>query len=62
MQQICFLNLLMKFVIYALLSCCYFSTKNLLWAQFSYKTETSWIFGLDYLETLFSSSIQVPLF
>lgn len=62
MQQIRFLNLLMKFVIYALLSCCYFSTKNLLWARFSYKIETSWSFGLGHLETLLFSSVQVPFF
>lgn len=62
MQQIHFLNLLMKFIIYALLSCCYFSIKNLLQAGFSYKTETSWSFELDNLDTLFSSSAHVPFF
>lgn len=62
MQQIHFLNILMKFVIYALLSCCYFSVKNLLQAVFSYKSETSWSFELDNMKTLFSSSAQVPFF
>lgn len=56
MQQIHVLNLLMKFVIYALLSCCYFSIKNLLQEGFSYKTETSWSFELDNLNTQFSST------
>lgn len=60
MQQIRFLNLLMKFVIYALLSCCYFSNTNLHWARFSYKIETSWSFGLGHLETLFLLVFRSP--